>query len=80
MDDSFEEQVFREIDCTNKKSRIIKSDDAEIVGKTKISFEEDENEKVKIVLKKDENDTIKNLNLFVLAVKLRQLYLIMNNN
>jgi len=61
MDDSFEEQVFREIDCTNKKSRIIKSDDAEIVGKTKISFEEDENEKVKIVLKKDENDTIKEL-------------------
>jgi hypothetical protein len=61
MDDSFQEQVFREIDCTNKKSRIIKSEEAEIVGKTKISFEENENEKVKIVLKKDENDTLKEL-------------------
>ena len=61
MNDNFKEQVFREIECINKKSRIIKSEDAEIVGKTKISFEEDENEKVKIILKKDADDTLKEL-------------------
>ncbi len=31
------------------------------MGKTKISFEEDENEKVKIILKKDADDTVKEL-------------------
>lgn len=61
MDNSFIEQVFREIDCVNKKNRIIKSGEAEIIGKTKISFEEDENEKVKVILKKDADDTIKEL-------------------
>ena len=61
MEDTFEEQLFREIECTNKKHRIIKSDEAEIVGKTKISFEENDNEKVKIILKKDADDTIKEL-------------------
>jgi hypothetical protein len=61
MNDSFEEQVFREIEPLNKKNKIIKSGEAEIVGKTKISFEGDENEKVKVILKKDADDTIKEL-------------------
>jgi hypothetical protein len=61
MEEIFEEQLFREIESTNKKNRIIKSGEAQIVGKTKISFEENENERVKIILKKDADDTIKEL-------------------
>ena len=61
MKENFKEPVFREIgiDPGTKTGNVIKSSKANVIGKTKISVEEDGHESVKVILKKDEEDTIK---------------------
>ncbi len=63
MKNNFKEPLFREYnyDLNESSSNFIKSTDAELVGKTKISVEEESHEGVKIILKKDANDSIKEI-------------------
>ncbi len=63
MKNNFEEQLFREFgfDQKNINGNVIKSSKAELVGKTKVSVEEENHEGVKIILKKDANDSIKEI-------------------
>lgn len=63
MKENFKEPVFREIgiDPGTKTGNVIKSSKANVIGKTKISVEEDGHESVKVILKKDEEDTIKEI-------------------
>ncbi len=63
MKNNFEEPVFREFDfnLSEASGNYIKGAKAEIVGKTKISVEEESHEGVKIILKKDANDSIKEI-------------------
>lgn len=63
MKDKFKEPVFREFDFDSNDSsgNFIKSTKAELVGKTKISVEEESHDGVKIILKKDGNDSIKEI-------------------
>lgn len=61
--DDFEEHVYRELSFQNSihSKNVIKADDASIIGKTKISVEEDSCDGVKIILKKDKDDNIKEI-------------------
>lgn len=61
MYDSFEEQVFKEINFGKANSRVIKSSEARIIGQTKISVEEEGQHGVKVILKKDADNMIKEL-------------------
>lgn len=63
MKDNFEEPVYREVNADGGKQALnfIKSSDAEVVGKSKISVEEDSHDGVKVILKKDANDSIKEI-------------------
>ena len=63
MKNNFEEPLFREFnyDIQESSGNFIKSSEAELVGKTKISVEEESHEGVKIILKKDGNDSIKEI-------------------
>ena len=61
--DNFEEITFREFvfEHTDLRSNVIKSENSEISGKTKVTVDEDEHDGVKIILKKDEHDVIKEI-------------------
>jgi len=63
MKNNFKEPLFREYnyDLNESSGNFIKSTNAELVGKTKISVEEESHEGVKIILKKDANDSIKEI-------------------
>ncbi len=63
MKSVFEEPLFNEFDFpkTNGNGHLIKKSNAEFVGKTKVSVEEENHEGVKIILKKDSNDSIKEI-------------------
>ncbi|MFO7445007.1 MAG: hypothetical protein R6W90_01515 [Ignavibacteriaceae bacterium] len=62
MNENFEEPLFREISSGNLKSgNIIKASDAEVLGITKITIEEENEDGIKVVLKKDENDSVKEI-------------------
>jgi len=63
MKNNFEEQLFREFgfEQNNINGNLIKASKAEMVGKTKVSVEEENHEGVKIILKKDANDSIKEI-------------------
>ncbi len=63
MQNDFEEPLFREFDSTDFKSssNFIKASEANVVGKTKISVEEESHDGVKVILKKDSNDSIKEI-------------------
>lgn len=63
MKEKFEEFVFKEIDykADFKSGNVIKSNNAKIIGKSKISVEEESDEGVKVVIKKDEKDAIKEI-------------------
>ncbi|MHB1687308.1 MAG: hypothetical protein ACYCVH_08035 [Ignavibacteriaceae bacterium] len=63
MKNTFEEPLFREFDYEQNhlNGHLIKSSEAELVGKTKVSVEEENHEGVKIILKKDANDSIKEI-------------------
>ncbi|PJA96766.1 MAG: hypothetical protein CO129_04830 [Ignavibacteriales bacterium CG_4_9_14_3_um_filter_34_10] len=61
--ENFEEPIYREINPESNKNsgNVIKQSEVEIVGKTKISVEEESLGGVKFVIKKDENDNIKEI-------------------
>ncbi len=63
MKNEFEEELYREFSFEKSKlaGNLIKSDKAQMSGKTKISVEEESHEGVKIILKKDANDSIKEI-------------------
>lgn len=62
METVFKEPIFREFAAhTQKNSKVIKSEKTEIIGKTKISVEEDSHNGVKVILKKDGDDSIKEI-------------------
>jgi len=63
MHNQFNDMVFREIqtEISGSKSNILKSGTAKMVGKTKISVEEENHEGVKIIIKKDANETVKEI-------------------
>lgn len=61
MEEEFKESTYREIGQSNSSGSIIKKDDAKIIGKTKISVDEDSDEGVKVIIKKDANDNIQEL-------------------
>lgn len=63
MENSFQEPIFTELNYRPKggKSSLIKASEVELVGKIKISVEDDEADGVKILLRKDELDNIKEI-------------------
>ena len=63
MKDNFEEPLFREFSLSEDKTNksFIKAAEASIVGKTRISVEEESHDGVKVILKKDANDVIKEI-------------------
>lgn len=63
MKDSFKEPLFREFSLSDDKTKksFIKASEATIVGKTRISIEEESHDGVKVILKKDANDIIKEI-------------------
>ena len=59
---NFDDATFKEISLGSACSgNIIKAEDVEIIGATKITVEEESHEGVKIILNKDENDNIKEI-------------------
>lgn len=58
-----QEMLFEVINSNGLKSgkNVIKSEELQIEGKTKISFEEDEIDGIKIVLNKDENNNVREI-------------------
>lgn len=63
MPNKFDDNVYREIsvDGSNSKSNVLKSGSAKLVGKTKISVEEEGHEGVKIIIKKDAEENVKEI-------------------
>lgn len=61
--ENFNESVFKEISYRNDivSGNLISADEVEIIGTSKISFEEESHEGIKIILNKDENDNIKEI-------------------
>lgn len=61
MEEEFKELTYREVGDFKTSGNIIKKDDANITGKTKISVDEESEDGVKIILKKDANDNIQEI-------------------
>ena len=63
MNDYMEDAIFNSITSKNgsRKSNVIKAEDVQVHGSSKISFEEDHAEGIKIVLTKDAEDNIKEI-------------------
>ncbi len=63
MKDNFEEPLFREFTFSQSSDsgNFIKSEKSEMIGKVKVSVEEESHDGVKIILKKDSNDSIKEI-------------------
>jgi hypothetical protein len=61
MEEEFKELTYREIGHLKNSGNIIKKNDAQITGKTKISVDEESEEGVKVILKKDSNDNIQEI-------------------
>jgi len=58
-----QEMLFEVIKSNGLKNgkNVIKSEELQLEGKTKISFEEDDIEGIKIVLNKDENNNVREI-------------------
>ncbi|BDQ02867.1 MAG: hypothetical protein HRF52_00380 [Ignavibacterium sp.] len=58
-----QEMLFEVINSNGLKSgkNVIKSEELQLEGKTKISFEEDDIDGIKIVLNKDENNNVREI-------------------
>jgi hypothetical protein len=59
----FEEPLFREFEVkgTGSQNGLIKSNNSDIKGKTKVTVEEESQHGIKIILKKDENETVQEI-------------------
>ena len=60
MKDLIEDAIFNSVNCKNgsRKSNLIKAENVETFGSSKIGFEEDHAEGIKIVLTKDAENNI----------------------
>ncbi len=63
MSVKFEDPLFKDLHSNNKAStgNLIKSEDVQLKGASKITFEEDEIDGIRIMLKKDANDNLKEI-------------------
>jgi hypothetical protein len=63
MNDLMEEAIFSSVTCKNgnRKSGLIKAEEVQISGSSKICFEEDHAEGIKIILTKDADNNIKEI-------------------
>lgn len=63
MTTKFEDPLFKDLYSNNKAStgNLIKSEDVQLKGASKITFEEDEIDGIRIMLKKDANDNLKEI-------------------
>jgi hypothetical protein len=63
VSNEFNDSVYREIisEQSNSKSNVLKSGTAQLIGKTKISIDEESHEGVKIIIKKDANENVKEI-------------------
>lgn len=63
MNGNYEDALFRDAHPKNvgKTGNLLKANEYEIVGASKISLEENELDDVKILLKKDANDNLKEI-------------------
>jgi len=63
VNNEFNDSVYREIisEQSNSKSNVLKSGTAQLIGKTKISIDEESHEGVKIIIKKDANENVKEI-------------------
>jgi hypothetical protein len=75
MKESFEESIYKEIEFVRNRKGVIKGNKAKIIGKTKISIEEESRNGAKIVIKKDENDTIKEIKFICSCGKTKSIML-----
>lgn len=75
MKENFEESLYKEIEFVKTRKGVIKAPQAKIIGKSKISVEEEGHNGAKIVLKKDENDTIKEIKFICSCGKTKSIVL-----
>ena len=63
MANNFNEMVYREILPTadGSRSNLLKKGTAKLVGKTKITVDDESHEGVKIVIKKDANENVREI-------------------
>jgi hypothetical protein len=63
MNNLIDEAIFNSVICKNgkRKSGLIKAEDVETIGASKIQFEEDHAEGIKIVLTKDSDNNVKEI-------------------
>lgn len=63
MATKFEEPLFKDMFSKNKSltGNLVKSEDIQVTGTSKITFDEDDMDGIKIMLKKDANDNLKEI-------------------
>lgn len=63
MANNFNDMVYREIlpNSEDSRSNLLKKGTAQLVGKTKISVDDESHEGVKIVIKKDANENVREI-------------------
>lgn len=63
MGNHFEDVLFKDIFSKNNQNtgNLLKSEDVEIKGTSKITVEDDEMDGIRVILKKDANDSIKEI-------------------
>jgi len=63
MEDNFLENSYREVMTEGKliTGNIVKKEDVDFMGSTRVEFHEDMDDGVKILFKKDENDQVKEI-------------------
>ncbi len=63
MTNGFNDMVYREIlpNYEDSRSNVVKKGSSKLVGKTKISVDEESHEGVKIIVKKDGNENVREI-------------------
>jgi hypothetical protein len=63
MTNSFNDMVYREVlpNYEDSRSNVVKSGGAKVIGKTKITVDEENHEGVKIIVKKDANENVREI-------------------
>ena len=63
MTNNFNDMIYREIvpNSEDSRSNVLKCGTAKLIGKTKISVEEESHEGVKIVIKKDASENVREI-------------------
>ena len=75
MKEEFVESLYKEIELHKNHKGVLKSSEVKILGKSKISVEEESHNGAKIVVKKDENDTIKEIKFICSCGKTKSIVL-----